>query len=300
MQAQLSWENVDLPKEIIPQTALLLPVRSLRPNPSNGATDVKQASILRWSPGDEAAKNEVYFGTDEQAVLNADTSSPEFKGSSDLGTESLDPGTLDWDTTYFWRVDAVNDVNPDSPWTGAVWSFKTANFLVVDDMENYTDNDAAGEAIWQTWVDGYQIPENGATVGNLVPPYAERTIVHKGRQSMPFFYDNSAATYSEAELALGGMDLTQNGGATLTISFRGVADNAADPLYVALDGAAVYHEDAAAAQIAAWMVWEIPLQAFADMGVDVANVGKIVVGVGDKANTGGPGTMYFDDIAVRP
>jgi hypothetical protein len=34
---------------------------------------------------------------------------------------------------------------------------------------------------------------------------------------MPFFYDNSAATYSEAELALGGIDLTENGGAVLTI-----------------------------------------------------------------------------------
>jgi hypothetical protein len=300
MQAQLSWENPSLPKEIIPQTALLLPVRALRPNPSDGAADVKQASILRWTAGDDAASHQIYFGTDEEAVRNADTSSPEYKGSTDLGAESFDPGVLDWDTDYFWRVDAVNDVNPDSPWTGDVWGFKTADYLVVDDMENYTDNDAAGEAIWQTWVDGYEVAENGSTVGNLVPPYAERTIVHEGRQSMPFFYDNTAVTYSEAELALGGVDLTENGGATLTISFRGVGDNAADPLYVALDGEAVYHDDPAAAQIAAWMVWEIPLQEFADKGVDVTNVGKVAVGVGDKVNTGGPGTMYFDDIAVLP
>ncbi|MHC4431662.1 MAG: LamG-like jellyroll fold domain-containing protein [Planctomycetota bacterium] len=300
MMAQLSWSNPDLPKEIIPQTALLLPVRALRPNPSNGAADVKQASILRWGAGDDAASHQVYFGTDEAAVQNADASSPEYKGSTDLGAESLDPGLLDWSTTYFWRVDAVNDVNPDSPWKGDAWSFTTASFLVIDDMENYTNNDAAGEAIWQTWVDGYQNPQNGATVGELLPPYAERTIVHKGRQSMPLYFDNSAATYSEAELPLGGMDLTQNGGATLTISFRGVADNAADPLYVALDGAVVYNDDPAAAQIAAWMEWTVPLQAFADKGADVANVGKVVVGVGDKANTGGAGKMYLDDIAVLP
>jgi len=300
MQAQLSWSNPDLAKEIIPQTALLLPVRALRPNPSNGSADVKQTSILRWTAGDDAAKNEIYFGTDEAAVQTADASSPEYKGSTDLGAESFDAGTLDWDVNYFWRVDSVNDVNPDSPWKGAVWSFKTPNYLVVDDIENYTDNDAAGEAIWQTWIDGYQNAENGATVGELVPPYAERTIVHKGRQSMPFYYDNSAATYSEAELPLGGIDLTENGGATLTIAFRGVGDNGPDPLYVALDGAVVYHEDLAAAQIAAWMVWDIPLQAFADKGADVANVGKVVVGIGDKTNTGGAGTMYFDDIAVLP
>lgn len=300
MQAQLSWSNPSLPKEIIPQTALLLPVRALRPNPYNGAENVKQTSILRWTAGDDAASHQVYFGTDEEAVRNADTSSPEYKGSTDLGSETLDPGKLDWDANYFWRVDAVNDTNPDSPWKGDVWGFKTANYLVVDDMEGYTDNDAASEAIWQTWVDGYGVPENGSTVGNLVPPYAERTIVHKGRQSMPFFYDNSAATYSEAELPLGGIDLTENGGAVLTISFRGVADNGADPVYVALDGAAVYHDDTAATQIAAWMEWDIPLQAFIDQGVDVTNAGKVVVGVGDKTNTGGAGTMYFDDIAVRP
>ncbi|MEA3224943.1 MAG: LamG-like jellyroll fold domain-containing protein, partial [Planctomycetota bacterium] len=300
MEAHLSWENPDLPKAIIPQTALLLPVRALRPNPSNGAVDVKQTSILRWTAGDDAASHQVYFGIDEAAVQNADASSPEYKGSTDLGSESFDPGKLDWDSNYFWRVDAVNDVNPDSPWKGDAWSFKTANYLVVDDIENYTDNDAADEAIWQTWVDGFGVAENGSTVGNLVPPYAERIIVHKGRQSMPFFYDNSAATYSEAELALGGIDLTENGGTVLTISFRGIGDNAADPIYVALDGAIVYHDDPAAAQIAAWMEWEIPLQAFTDKGVDVTNVGKVVVGVGDKTNTGGAGTMYFDDIAVRP
>jgi hypothetical protein len=304
MQANLSWSNPDLPKAIIPQTALLLPVRALRPNPSNGAVDVKQTSILRWTAGDDAASHQVYFGTDEAAVQGADASSPEYKGSTDLGAESFDPGKLDWNASYFWRVDAVNDVNPDSPWKGDAWGFKTASYLVIDDIENYTDNDAAGEAIWQTWVDGFGVTENGSTVGNLVPPYAERTIVHRGRQSMPFFYDNSAATYSEAELALGGIDLTENGGAVLTISFRGISDdtaqNGADPLYVALDGAAVYHDDPAAAQIAAWMVWDIPLQAFTDQGVDVTNVAKIVVGIGDKTNTGGAGTMYFDDMAVLP
>ncbi|MBL7189187.1 MAG: hypothetical protein ISS70_22900 [Phycisphaerae bacterium] len=297
--AQLFWENPSLPKEIIPQTALLLPVRAGRARPSNGAVDVAQTPILRWAAGDDAASHQVYFGTDEAAVQSADASSPEYKGSTDLGSESLDPGKLEWNTAYYWRVDEVNDTNPDSPWKGAVVSFTTANYLVVDDLDDYTDNDAAGEAIWQTWVDGYQVIENGATVGSLDPPYAETVVVHGGLQSMPVECDNTTATYSEVELALGGMDLTENGGAALSIWFRGTLANAADPLYVALDGAAISHDDPAAAQIAIWTEWKIPLQAFTDKGVDVTNVGKIVLGLGDKINTGGLCTMYFDDIAVH-
>jgi len=74
-------------------------------------------------------------------VKNADTGSPEYKGTRDLGDESYDPGMLEWDTTYYWRIDEVNNTNPDSPWTGILWSFTTADFLIVDDFESYNDID---------------------------------------------------------------------------------------------------------------------------------------------------------------
>ncbi|HUU17466.1 MAG TPA: hypothetical protein VMW72_09975, partial [Sedimentisphaerales bacterium] len=102
------------------------------PDPSNGAVDVKQTQIITWSPSVFAASHEVYFGTDGDAVKNAVTGSPEYKGTRDLGSESYDPGKLEWDTAYYWRIDEVNNTNPDSPWTGILWSFTTANFLVVD------------------------------------------------------------------------------------------------------------------------------------------------------------------------
>ncbi len=302
MQAQLSWSNPSLPKEIVPQTALLLPVWAMRPNPANGAVDVKQTSILRWTAGMDAASHQVYFGTDENAVLNAAAGSAEDKGTKKLGEEKYDPGKLAWNTAYYWRVDEVNAANPGSPWKSDVWTFTTANFLVIDDFEAYTDNDAAGEAIWQTWADGYDNPENGSTVGYLMPPYAEQNIVHRGRQSMPVAYDNIAASYSEVSLGLGGMDLTENGGKTLTIWFRGDAANAADPLYAALnDTAIVVASDPAAAQIGVWIAWNIDLQEFATQGVDLTKVNTIAVGLGDKKapKAGGTGTMYFDDIGVH-
>ncbi|MFB0554782.1 MAG: hypothetical protein ACETWQ_15875, partial [Phycisphaerae bacterium] len=60
--------------------------------PPNGAVDVKQTQILTWSPGVFGASHEIYFSTDKEAVKNADTSSPEYKGSGNLGSESYDPG----------------------------------------------------------------------------------------------------------------------------------------------------------------------------------------------------------------
>jgi hypothetical protein len=304
-QQQLSWSTPTMAEQIIPAGPLQPPLRARSPNPPNGAVDVTQTSILSWSTGDQAASHQVYFGTDENAVLNAAAGSPEDIGTKVLGSESYDPGQLDWDTTYYWRVDEVNDTNPDSPWTGAVWSLKTANFPVIDDFEYYNDlepDDPESNNIFYTWLDGFDDPANGALVGNEFPPFAERIIVHGGKQSMPLYYDNSVA-HSEAALTLDyPTDWTEGGVTTLTIWFYGNPDNAAETLYVALNGTAIVtHDNPEAAQVATWLEWNIDLQAFADQGVDLTNVNTIALGLGDKNNPqpGGTGTMYFDDIALH-
>ncbi|MFZ2146192.1 MAG: LamG domain-containing protein [Sedimentisphaerales bacterium] len=276
--------------------------------PSNGAVDVKQTQILSWSPGDNAASHQVYFGTDKEVVRNADTGSPEYKGSRPKGDESYDPGKLLWNATYYWRVDEVNNANPDSPWVGPVWSFTTANFLIVDDFEDY---DIGNNEIWWAWKDGlgyaahgtepaYAGNGTGSMVGDeTTGSYCEETIVHGGSQSVPLFYDNSVLKYSEAEKTLTyPRDWTENGVNTLTIWFRGISANAAETLYVALNGSAVVsHDNPNAAQIDKWTRWNIDLQAFADQGVNLANINTIALGIGNKKNpqAGGSGTMYFDD-----
>ena len=194
------------------------------PNPPDGATDVSQTAILTWTAGIPAASHEIYLGTDAEAVRNATTTSPEYKGTKPLGGESYETGKLAWETTYYWRVDEVNDTNPDSPWKGPVWSFTTAAFAIVEDFESYTDDDQAGEAVWQTWIDGFGVADNGAQVGYLLPPYAEQTIVHGGSQSMPLFYNNTAGvTNSEATLTLASVrDWTEEGVVDLSLWFRGL------------------------------------------------------------------------------
>jgi len=303
--AELRWSSPHTPKQLIPQAALSLPVKASSANPRTGSVDVKQTAILTWGPGDFAQSHDVYFGTDEEAVRNADTSSPEYKGTRALGSESYDPGVLEWDTTYYWRVDEINNNNPESPWVGGVWSFTTANFLIVDDMESYNDineGDPGSNRIYLAWVDGFDNPAtNGSIVGHANPPFAEKTIVHSGSQSMPFSYDNAVGK-SEATLTLTDLrNWTQNDVAILTIWHRGDSANAAEPMYVVLNGSAVVtHDNPNAAQLDQWTEWTIDLQRLANQGVNLANVNTIGIGFGNRNNpvAGGSGTMYFDDIRL--
>jgi hypothetical protein len=273
-------------------------------DPANGAVDVTQTPILTWTPG-FGASHEVYFGTDKDAVKNADTSSPEYKGSGNLGSESYEPAQLEWNTTYYWRVDEANSTNADSPWTGPVWSFATASFLIVDDMESYNDipeGEPGSNRIYLAWADGYDNPTiNGSVVGNDPPPIAEQTIVHSGLQSMPMLYDN-AVGISEATLTLtSNRDWTVNGVNTLVIWYRGAPTNAAEPMYVVLNGSAgVDNDNPNAAQAAIWTEWTIDLSRFADQGVNLTNVTSITLGLGNRANptAGGAGIMYYDDIRL--
>jgi len=180
-------------------------------------------------------------------------------------------------------------------------------YLLVEDFESYTDDDAAGEAIWQTWVDGFGVADNGAQVGYLMPPYAEQAIVHGGAQSMPLMYMNEAGvTNSEASLTLTApRDWTTAGVGDLSLWFRGGSANAADPLYVAISNAAgapalVANKDPSAATVGIWTEWRISFQAFADQGINLTNVDKLAIGLGSKggAAVGGTGTMYIDDIRL--
>ncbi|MBL7145184.1 MAG: hypothetical protein ISS76_13195 [Phycisphaerae bacterium] len=261
-------------------------------NPANGAVDVTQTPVLTWAPG-LGASHDIYFGTDATSL--------ELKGSGNLGSESFDPGQLEWNTTYYWRVDEANNANADSPWSGPLWSFTTANFLIIDDMESYNDineDEPESNRIYLAWIDGFDNPAtNGSVVGNLNAPFAEQTIVNSGIQSMPMAYENAVGK-SEATLTLtSNRDWTVNGVDTLTIWFRGSSANAAETLYVALnDTARVDNDNPDAATITRWTQWNIPLQAFADQGVNLTNVNSITVGL--SSVTGGSGMMYFDDIRL--
>ncbi|MHC4191972.1 MAG: hypothetical protein ACYSUB_20240, partial [Planctomycetota bacterium] len=123
-------------------------LRARDPSPADGATDVTQTPTLRWIAGDRALQHDVYFGIDEEAVRNANMRSPEYKDTKDLGSESYDPGKLDWNTTYYWRVDEYNTDATISE--GRVWSFTVV--VMTDPLAEALDTDLSfttgGSADW--------------------------------------------------------------------------------------------------------------------------------------------------------
>ncbi len=279
-----------------------------KPHPANGNADAEMNAILSWTASATAASHQVYLGTDKEAVRKANATSPEYKGVRALGGESYDPGLLPWDSTYYWRVDEVNNTNPASPWKGPLWSFTTGDYLLLEDFESYNDIDlpaAGSNRIFDKWLDGFGTTTNGAVVGNNLPPYAERTVIHGGVQSMPLAYDNNLKFSEATRTLVSGRDWTAQGITSLSLWFRGASTNAAEKMYVALNGSAVvYHDNPNAAKIAGWTQWVIPLKSFADLGVNLANVTSISIGFGTKGSAtaaGGTGKVYFDDLRLyRP
>ena len=193
---------------------LYIPVSAGQPDPPSGATDLAPELTLSWRAGRQAVAHDVYLSTDRQAVI--DETAPVVAVSQ----ASFDPGALDLGTTYYWKVNEVNEANDPSIWRGDLWNFTTQEYFLVDDFESYTDDE--GDRIYEAWVDGWE-NDTGSTVGYLDAPFAERTIVHGGQQSMPLEYDNTASPfYSEAERTwTTPQDWTAHGADTLLLHVRG-------------------------------------------------------------------------------
>ena len=262
------------------------------PTPSNGATDVSPTPVLTWLPGQVAIKHHLYFGNDPNAVTQGAAGAD--KG--ELADPTFTPGALESLTAYYWRVDET--IAGGTVRAGPVWKFTTC--LPVDDFESYTDDE--GSRIYETWIDGWT-NGTGSMVGNAQAPFAERTIVHGGTQSMPLDYNNvKSPFYSEAEREFSPVeDWTAEGVDTLTLFFRGSASNGAGKLYVAVEdstGKVAVATSDAALTTTAWTEWKIPLSNLT--GVNLARVKKLYVGVGDRQApvAGGSGRIYIDDIRV--
>jgi len=287
------------------------PLLAWNPKPTDGSTpDVERVSPMSWSPGDNATQHDVYFGTDAEAVEQADTSDTTniYRGRQDPNTYTP-PEVLEWGQTYYWRIDEYNNNQTISK--GRLWSFTTLDYLIVDDFESYNDlnpDEEGSRRIFFTWVDGFENPSiNGSTMGYPNPSFAdgehfvETAIVHGDDQSAPLFYDNNVASYSEvtvntADLTIG-QDWTKGDVQILTLWFYGDPNNAVtEQMYIKINGAKVlYDGDAADLATAEWTQWDIDLSAF---GIEMANVTELSIGLERIGASVGLGMLFIDDIRL--
>jgi len=89
------------------------PAAPSSPQPSNGASDTSVDVDLNWADASRASSYDVYFGAVSPPPLAGNTAS-----------SSWPLGTLNHDTTYFWKVVAKNSAG-STP--GPVWPFTTVS-----------------------------------------------------------------------------------------------------------------------------------------------------------------------------
>ena len=300
LTAQNNWGGLSPQCSLSEVRFYAVPLAAREPTPASETADLAPDVTLSWRAGRNAVSHQVYLSTDEQAVIDGTapvttTSEPSYETVVDLAA------------TYYWKVVEANEADSPSSWEGEVWSFSTADAIVVDDFESYNDDIDAETAIFQSWIDGYDDEANGSLVGYENSPFAEQTIVHGGTQSMPLAYENTTGTMTSETTRLfdDAQDWTKAGVTTLSLSFRGKVGNTASlPLWVkVLDQnnksvKVVFGdagEDTTALADAAWTEWNIPLESLS--GLNLARVKSITIGLGPGI---GAGMLYIDDILLYP
>jgi PKD repeat protein len=89
------------------------------PSPKDGSTDVDVDVDLSWSGGDPNENDTVVY----DVFLEADIPDPKNKIADDIGETWFDPGTLNYNTTYYWRIMAKD--NHFYAIMSPVWHFTT-------------------------------------------------------------------------------------------------------------------------------------------------------------------------------
>jgi len=144
---RLWWENK--PGHVIEPTTRL-PTHATSPSPPDGAIHEDTWVSLSWSSGGYAVSHRVYFGDNFDDVN--DGTGGTFRGNQTSTSyvvglpgfaypDGLVPGT-----TYYWRIDEVTNMHPESPWKGDVWSFMVSHRI------SYNPSPPDGAVYEDTWV----------------------------------------------------------------------------------------------------------------------------------------------------
>ena len=267
------------------------------PNPKDGSEDIAwDGTVLTWTAGKQTTYQDVYFGQSEDAVRNADSSSPEYKGQ--VGVDSFDPGSLELMKAYYWRVDQL-DENSNLIVKGAVWRFSSIECLMIDDFDSY---DIDGNSICDVWTDIIGWGDVQITLAN--DPYLSPANSMRLRCNVSYepFYAIAVRSFSPAQ------DWTVLGVEVLTIHYYGTADNIGLPVFVTIgDGTTDANVVVTDVNTLAedWQEINVSLPEIAAAGVDLNSVSYMEIGFGDGTDLGMSRVqwdiIYIDNIALyRP
>ncbi|MHC4365716.1 MAG: hypothetical protein ACYSTJ_09640 [Planctomycetota bacterium] len=122
--------------------------RAKNPSPVNGAVDIPYLGLeLSWDAGVDAVSHDVYFGSDIDAVSDANTNSSEFEINQG-GTSHVVSGELLIGATYYWRID---EHTASRTLKGHTWSFTVGQFLILDDFDQYPRLDTEMYEVWDDY-----------------------------------------------------------------------------------------------------------------------------------------------------
>jgi hypothetical protein len=304
------------------------------PSPADGAVDVPfMGQSLNWTAGTDATGHDVYFGTDEDAVADANTNSPEYKyPTQPVGDTDWPMPALTVDTTYFWRIDEQSAVHP-SGLKGDIWRFTVGPFLILDNFDQYTILDPDMYAVWDDWNINSSDAQLGLQTGDM-------NYIRGGEgKSMQVEFANTSETGTPkyfigswvdcqdlTELDAGG-DWTVGGVKAMTLYLIGdpcnrphvgvdskdnplveiiapwveVEDTSSNTGWVAYDSPTnMFYDDQ-------WFEWNIDLGIFDACGVTLSAIDRLSIGFGgDRVGQGAKPTddtyayVHIDDIRLYP
>ncbi|MEA3225427.1 MAG: LamG domain-containing protein [Planctomycetota bacterium] len=128
------------------------------PNPADGTLHEDTWVTMSWRAGDFAVSHDVYMSDNFDDVSNGADAAFQGNQASEVFIVGFPgfpyPDGLVPGTTYYWRIDEVNDTEPNSPWKGDIWSFlippKTAYNPDPADGAEFVDPNAV-----LTWTPGF-------------------------------------------------------------------------------------------------------------------------------------------------
>ena len=299
---------------------------ALDPDPEDDAVDVPFLdTVLSWTAGTDALTHDVYFGTDEDAVADANTNSSfEFRANQVIGNTDWPLPTVTVGKTYYWRIDEVNTTSGTLV-KGKIWSFTIGPFLIVDDFDSYNnmpDLFAVWDDYWVNGSDGQIALETGDVNISRSGHSMELDFLNttQGGSGGNKYYIGSWTDAQDMTKLEVGSDWTIGGVKALQLFIMGDPCNI-HSMYTGPDWGAAWPwveledtssnigfvklDDPNDVLKASWYEWNIDLADFDACGVTLSAIDRVAIGVGGVRtgqNKASPdsGHIYIEDIRLYP